>query len=390
MISVQEALDKIFELLTPLNTEVIPLDQALGRVLAEPVIARRDQPPFAASVMDGYAVPAESLSPGEIYTVIGEAAAGHRFKGKISGTDCVRIFTGAPIPEGAQRVVIQEDVERDGDTITIRSEADSKLYIRALGADFRADDTIESKKRLSPEDIALIAAMNCPDVTVYRRPNVALIATGDELVPPGGEPGDDQIIASNALGLAALVQSSGGIARRLPIARDTEESLRAVFELAKDVDLIVTIGGASVGDHDLVGKVAADLGMVRAFYKIAMRPGKPLMAGTLNGAPMIGLPGNPVSSMVCGHVFLKPALNVLQGLPPEPLTTRQLPLGEALQANGPRAHYMRAVADGDTVTAESRQDSALLSVLARANALVVRPPNAPAAVAGETVDVIDL
>ena len=390
MISVNEALDHVFSRLKPLDTETVPLRDAAGRVLAKPVTANRAQPPFAASIMDGYGVPTTNARPGDSFHVIGEAAAGRGYEGKINDGEAVRIFTGAPVPEGVSRVIIQEDVTREGDTITLDARPDKSLYIRAIGTDFNVGDTLDSPKRLSPSNIALLAAMNAPEVTVTRRPVVALIATGDELVPPGHDPGPDQIITSNTYGLAALIENAGATPRVLPIARDTEQSLNAVIDLATSADLIVTIGGASVGDHDLVGQVAAARGLDRAFYKVAMRPGKPLMAGTLDGVPMIGLPGNPVSSMVCGHVFLRPAIDVLLGLPAKPLDRRQVRLSAPLDQNGPREHYMRASLTPDGVSAFDRQDSALLTVLAAANALIVRPPNDPERDIGDTVDVIDL
>ncbi len=378
MISVDEALAQVFALVSPLATETVTLAQANGRVMVSPALATRDQPPFAASAMDGYAT-CGPASPGTAFEVVGEASAGHGWQGTLSPGQAIRIFTGAPAPPGADRVVIQEDVSRNGTEITLSEGMDSGTHIRAKGQDFRAGDTL-SPRRLRPADLALLAAMNVSNVNVTRRPVVALIATGDELVMPGEAPRDDQIIASNTFALKAMVEEAGGIARILPIARDTEASLHAIFDLAASADLIVTIGGASVGDHDLVGKVAADLGMERAFYKIAMRPGKPLMAGRLRGAPMLGLPGNPVSSVVCGHIFMLPMLRVLQGLPPEAPKMLQAQLAAPLGANGIRAHYMRAKITDATppgglprIEAFSQQDSALLGILAQANALLLRP-----------------
>lgn len=390
MISVDEALNSIFALVNPLETERVVLRHAAGRVLREPAIATRAQPPFSASVMDGYAIHGVKADPGDTFAVIGEAAAGHRFSTPVGAGEAVRIFTGAPLPPGADRVVIQEDVERSEDRIRIISNPDSNFYIRDLGADFNVSDSLDAPRILTASDIALLAAMNVPEVTVTRRPVIALIATGDELVMPGETPGADQIIASNAFGLAALIEAHGATARILPIARDTEGALKAVFELAKDADLVVTIGGASVGDHDLVGKVAADLGMDRSFYKVAMRPGKPLMAGALDGTPLIGLPGNPVSSMVCGHIFILPALSAMLGLGKMPRQRVQAKLLSDLPKNGPREHYMRAHASSDGVTPQNRQDSALLTVLSHSNALIVRAPNAPSTISGDSVDIVTL
>lgn len=395
MIPVSEALAQLFALMTPTPTEHVGLAEARGRVLAVPVTARRDQPPFAASAMDGYAVP-EGAVPGAVFTVIGEARAGERFAGRVGPGQAARIFTGAPIPEGAVRVVIQEDVTRDGDRITLSDGLDAGPHIRPAGGDFRTGEVFMAPRRLGPGEIALLAAMNCPEVTVHRRPEVALIATGDELVQPGETPGPDQIVASNSYGLKALVEDAGCIARLLPIARDTMESLDTVLGLAEGADLIVTIGGASVGDHDLVAKALAARGADMAFHKVAMRPGKPLMAGklpegVLGGAALIGLPGNPVSALVCGHVFLRPALDALHGLPPRPAARGRAILGEPIAANGPREHYLRARTGADgRVAAATRQDSALLSVLADADCLIVRPPHAPAAAPGETVETLAL
>ncbi|SFK58262.1 gephyrin-like molybdotransferase Glp [Shimia haliotis] len=386
MISVSEALDHLFELATPLPTETVPLTQANGRVLAEAVAATRNQPPFSASAMDGYAVAAQGVVAGASYKVIGEAAAGHAFDGSVAAGQAVRIFTGAPVPEGAGHVVIQEDIDRDGDTITITDRLGSGTNIRPAGGDFTVGQTIAAPRLLRPNDVALLAAMNIGNVTVTRRPKVAIMATGDELVMPGENPGPDQIIASNSFGLQAMLRDAGCEARLLPIARDTESSLRTAFSLIDDADLVITIGGASVGDHDLVGKVAADLGMQRSFYKIAMRPGKPLMAGKLaNGAMMIGLPGNPVSAMVCGQVFVLPVIRAMLGLGQAAPIEQTATLAHDLAANGPRQHYMRAKVDAGEIRVFGNQDSSLLTVLSTANALLIAPPNAPRMAKGTSV-----
>ncbi|MBV7392780.1 molybdopterin molybdotransferase MoeA [Mameliella sediminis] len=388
MISVSEALDHLFSLASALETETVPLDRAAGRVLARPVSARRDQPPFPASAMDGYAV--TTAAPGDRFTVIGESAAGHRFDGRVGPGQAVRIFTGAPVPPGATRVVIQEDVTRDDDRITLKATLDDNPYIRPAGTDFRNGQTVEAPRRLGPQDVALLAAMNIAEVPVTRRPKVALISTGDELVMPGDTPGPDQIIASNTFGLAALLRDLGAEARILPIARDTRESLIHAFGLIEDADLVLTIGGASVGDHDLVAPVAEELGMDRAFHKVAMRPGKPLMSGRLQDAMMIGLPGNPVSAMVCGHVFVAPVIRSLLGLPAAPAPRHTARLSKALTANGPREHYMRAQLTNDGIQALDRQDSSLLSVLGAANALLIRPVGDPPREIGDRVDYLPL
>lgn len=389
MISVEDALARIFNLITPVPHESIPLRAAAGRILRAPVVATRNQPPFAASAMDGYAV-SGGVQPGQAFRVIGEAPAGRHFSGKVRPGEAVRIFTGAPLPEGADRVVIQEDVTRSGDTITVAESPDGAGYVRQSGADFRAGHSIAPPRVLSAADIALIAAMNVPRVSVARRPEVAIIATGDELTPVGAQSGPDQITASNALGLAVMAESAGARARVLPIAGDTEPRLTAAFDLAQGADLIVTIGGASVGDHDLVSHVAKARGATLAVHRIAMRPGKPVMAGSMDGSVLIGLPGNPVSSMVCGHIFMIPALRALAGLPPAPARRITARLAADLPSNGPREHYMRARFDGGGVAAFSRQDSALLTVFHDANALIVRPRNAPAVQAGDTVPIVEI
>ena len=386
MISVAEALEKVFTLADPLGTETVPLRAAHGRVLAAPIVARRNQPPFRASIMDGYAVSGDAQS----YTVIGETPAGGQTIERIAESEAVRVFTGAPVPDGATRVIIQEDVTRAGDRITVKANPDEQLYIRPVGRDFKVGDRIEGPRRLTAALLALAASMNAPEVVVARRPVVAIIATGDELVMPGEEPAPSQIIASNSFALAAIAESEGAEARVLPIARDTRESLEAAFRLAEGADLIVTIGGASVGDYDLVGEVAAEQGLERAFYKIAMRPGKPLMAGRLRGTPMLGLPGNPVSSIVCGHIFMRPLLRAMQGLPKRALQRATRTLAEPIDQNGPREHYMRARLDAGRITVAERQDSALLTVLSEANVLVVRPPHDPARHAGAAIEFIEL
>lgn len=389
MISVEEALARCLDLVKPLPPETVPLAEAAGRWMRAPATARRDQPPFPASAMDGYAVQGD---PGidSSFEVIGEAGAGHAFDGTVGAGQAVRIFTGAPVPKGATRVVIQEDVRRDGDRITVMAASDGSTNIRPQGQDFRAGDSL-SPRRLRPNDLALLAAMNLPTVQASRRPVVALIATGDELVMPGEDPTPDQIIASNSFALKALIEAEGGQARLLPIARDSEAELATVLSLAEGADLIVTIGGASVGDHDLVGKTA---GLEHSFWKIAMRPGKPLMAGRLNGIPMLGLPGNPVSAIVCAHLFLLPMVRAMLGDPaPAPQLLRAR-LAVDLPANGPRAHYMRSrLSSGDglpDITPFDRQDSALLSILGQADALLIRPVQDGPVSAGTTVDYLPI
>ncbi|NJM83017.1 MAG: molybdopterin molybdotransferase MoeA [Tabrizicola sp.] len=392
MISVDLALARCLALCQPLDAESVPLAEAAGRWMSQPARANRDQPPFPASAMDGYAI-AEDRAAGETFRVIGEAQAGHAWSGRIGPGEALRIFTGAAVPEGGTRVLIQEDVEREGDIIRLRAGADPGTHIRPAGQDFRAGDSL-SPRRLRPNDLALLAAMNLAEVTVTRRPSVALIATGDELVMPGEVPRPDQIIASNSFALKALVEAEGAEARLLPIARDNAAELATVLSLAEGADLIVTIGGASVGDHDLVAEVAGAMGLEQSFWKIAMRPGKPLMAGRLRGSAMLGLPGNPVSAIVCGHLFLLPMIRAMLGQPGTAPRTRRARLGLELPANGPRAHYMRSrLVEGDdlpVILPFERQDSALLSILTEARALLVRPVGDAARRAGEVMDYLPI
>ena len=390
MITVEEALTQVLSLAPMPVPELVPLDQAWGRVLLEPAISRMTQPPFAASAMDGYAI--RSCDIGQPLTVIGEAAAGHPYAGPAVAGMAVRIFTGAPVPDGYDRVIMQENVLREGDLITVTDPAGGN-NIRPAGDDFREGDQFAPGRRLRAADIALLAAMNIPAVTVAARPRIAILAGGDELVSPGTAPGPGQIISSNDLAIAALARQSGGEAQILPIARDTEDSLRAGFAAAKDADLLVTIGGASVGDHDLIGKVADGLGMQQAFYKVAMRPGKPLMAGMLAQTPMIGLPGNPVSAMVCGIIFMQPLIMRMQGLRHR-TGLFHARLATDLPAEGPRQHYLRAtIEDGDglpLIRPFSSQDSARLSLMADADALLVRKPGEAARKAGDIVEFLPL
>ncbi|GGA11260.1 molybdopterin molybdotransferase MoeA [Neptunicoccus cionae] len=394
MISVAQALEKVLNLFAPLECETVPLREAAGRVLARDAVAAFSQPPFASSAMDGYGVQNGDLATGAQLQVIGESAAGGGFDGSVQSGKAVRIFTGAPVPQGVDRILIQEDCTRDGDVITVGDTLDPSFFIRPAGGDFKAGDVMSAPRILSAGDIALLASMNCPFVVVRRKPVIALVATGDELVMPGETPGPSQIISSNNFGLKALIEANGGIARILPIAADNPDALRAVLDLGSDADAIVTLGGASVGDHDLVRQVATEAGLEQAFYKVAMRPGKPLMAGQLGHTAMIGLPGNPVSSMVCGTVFLIPALRAMLGLGKQAMPRKVARLGRDMGQNGPRSHYMRAqlsIEDGVlTCTPEARQDSSLLSVLSRADALLVRDPDDPPRKAGEMVPFIRL
>ncbi len=390
LLSVDEALGRLRALFSPVGTEKVPLAQAGGRVLAEAAVANRAQPPFDASAMDGYAIREADYREGARLSVIGTSAAGARFEGAVTPGTAVRIFTGAPLPEAAERVVIQENTERIEDFVTLTEVPASGSNIRPRGGDFLPGARIEAPRRLGPGDVALLASMNVARPVLRRRPVVALIATGDELAIPGEDPGQDQILCSNSYGLKAMLEAAGAEPRLLPIARDTPESLAAAFDLAADADLVLTLGGASVGEHDLVQATALDRGLDLAFYKIAMRPGKPLMAGRLGSTPMIGLPGNPVSALVCGLIFVVPAIEWMLGLPGDPPPPRIGRLSSALEPNGPRAHYMtarvEAEAGGWRIDPFARQDSSLLSVLAAANALLIRPIADRARATGEEVE----
>ncbi|MXN67005.1 molybdopterin molybdenumtransferase MoeA [Stappia sp. GBMRC 2046] len=399
LISVDEALARLLRDVKPLETEAIPLARANGRVLAAPLFARRTQPPFAASAMDGYAVRAADIAqvPATL-EIIGEAPAGHGFSGSVGPGEAVRIFTGAPVPDGADAILIQEDTERNGNRVTALESVPQGNFVRKAGLDFtEGQELIAAGRRLNFRDIALAAAMNHAKVHAVRRPRVAILATGDELVLPGQEPGPDQIIASNSFGVAAFVEDCGGNPIDLGIAADTEEALaikigKAVEEKA---DVLVTLGGASVGDHDLVQDVLGSQGMELAFWRIAMRPGKPLMAGHIGPVRVLGLPGNPVSSLVCSLLFLKPLLLTLQGAQIPPRTMETARLGASIAENDRREDYIRARLSFDeqgnaVVTAFERQDSSMLATMTAADALIVRSPHAPAASAGEIVPILRL
>ncbi|MBX3494069.1 MAG: molybdopterin molybdotransferase MoeA [Parvibaculum sp.] len=396
LLSVEEARARILVALSTTQSEVVSLAQAAGRVLAEEAIARRTQPPADLSAMDGYAVRADDVAnvPAQL-RVIGTVPAGGSFDGVLGRGEAVRIFTGAPLPNGADSIVIQEDTTRDGETVTINEAAQRGQHVRVTGLDFRTGDAgLPAGRKLSSADIAFAAAMNLPTLAVYKRPVIAFFSTGDELVPPGTEPGPNQIVSSNNAGLGALVAEAGGIPLDLGIARDNEDDIRAVASRAADADMLVTLGGASVGEHDLVQRALAPAGLDIDFWKVAMRPGKPLMFGRLGTLPMFGLPGNPVSAFVCATLFLRPAISRMQG-GDSALHTTLARLGKPLAANGPREDYVRAALDhvpGElpVATPFERQDSSMLSVLARAGCLVIRPVGAPAAQAGESVTVLPL
>ncbi|CAI2934573.1 molybdopterin molybdotransferase MoeA [Aminobacter niigataensis] len=398
LLPVSEALERLLDGAEPSGSETVSLREASGRVLAAPLHALRTQPPFAASAMDGYAVRADDITslPARL-SVIGEAPAGKQFTGTLSHGQAVRIFTGAPVPKGADTVVIQENVRDLGNgEIEVVEPTTPGRNIRAKGLDFRQGDLIlDTGRVLDPAALSLVAAANHPEVAVAKAPLVAIIATGDELLPPGSNPGPGQIIASNAYGVAAIAESVGARVLDLGIAPDRTEAISTRVQKALDAkaDVIVTLGGASVGDHDLVHGVLTALGMDLDFWKIAMRPGKPLMFGRLGKTRCIGLPGNPVASLICAHIFLKPLLATLGGRPYSP-DIRNGILDTAMAANELRQDYVRAVAretaDGLVVTPYTVQDSSMLRTLADANCAVMREPFAPAAEIGSPCRVLML
>lgn len=398
LVPVAEALERLLDGAVALPGERVALLDAADRVLAEPVVALRTQPPFNASAMDGYAVRAADIAslPARL-SVIGIAPAGRGFAGTVQQRQAVRIFTGAPLPEGTDTIVIQENVrDLGGGSVEVIEPTVQGRNIRRLGLDFAKGDILLPKGRLlDSAALSLAASANHPEVGVVKRPLVAIIATGDELLPPGSELGPDQIISSNAYGVAAAAQSVGALALDLGIAPDRREAIAALVEKAvkAGANVIVTLGGASVGDHDFVHDVLTGQGMTLDFWKIAMRPGKPLMFGRLGDIRCIGLPGNPVASLVCAQLFLKPLLARLGGRAFQQ-DIRRARLGAAMPANDLRQDYVRAVVTDDAgalvATPFGIQDSSMLKMLADANGLIVRAPFAPAAAAGSPCDVLML
>ena len=396
LLSVAEALARVTAGLKPLEVERVALEGASGRVLAEDVAARVTQPPFDASAMDGYAVRAADVAAVPVtLRVVGRSAAGAGFRGKVGPGEAVRIFTGAPVPEGADLIVIQENAEEEQGSVTIK-EAAGEPHIRPRGQDFAEGEILlTAGTRLGPREMMLAAAMNQADLPVRRKPKVAILATGNEVVPPGSELAADQIVSSVPYGLAALIARHGGEAMALGIAKDEPESIITLARAGSAADILVTIGGASVGEYDLVAAALKSEGLELDFWKIAMRPGKPLLFGRMGNQRVLGVPGNPVSALICAHVFLIPMLDKLLGATEESRHEPEAVLGEALAANGPREHYMRALSawrqDGmRVVTPLPSQDSSLVAALARADCLIVRPPNAPALPRGARVRIVPL
>ena len=394
LLPVDEAVARLLAGVEPLEIEHVPLAEAAGRVLGSDLAARRTHPPFPASAMDGYAVCSAEAGRGCRLAVVGESRAGQRFGGALDRDQAVRIFTGAPVPEGADSILIQENAERAGDSVIVSEAPTPGQFIRPEGLDFRTGVVLLTAGRLTDSrSIALSAAMGYGCVPVRRRPRVAILSTGDELVPPGVEPGPDQIVSSNGVGLAAFVHESGGEPIDLGIAPDQVEMIGAHVDRAEGADILVVIGGASVGDHDLVQESLAAKGMSLDFWRIAMRPGKPLMVGTLGRLRVLGLPGNPVSALVCAHVFLRPLLRAFLGLPTAARVVSAR-LAVPMGPNDGRQDYVRArlstEAGERVVTPFAVQDSSMLSTLAAADALVIRPVHAAAAQAGATVPVLML
>ena len=392
MISVDEAVARITRAFAALPPEALPIAEAAGRVLAEDAVAKLDHPPAPMSAMDGYAVRADDARPGAELSIIGEAPAGRPFAGIVGAGEAVRIFTGGVVPDGADAVVIQEDTESKGARIVIKEAPRPGENVRRRALDFRAGEVLLGRgHRLSPRDVALLAAADLPHIPVIRKPRIAIVATGDELSRPGEPRKEGGIVASSTYALQAMVRNRGGAAFDLGILPDRPEAFAGLPAVAKDADLIVTQGGASVGDHDLVQTALKPHGFALDFWRIAMRPGKPLIFGHLKGMPFIGLPGNPVSAMVCAVLFIQPAIAAMLGMAYEPPIAKAR-LASSLKANGRRQDYIRTRLNrrGGVLTAEpfALQDSSMQRVFAEADGLIIRRVNAPPAKAGEDVDVL--
>jgi molybdopterin molybdotransferase len=399
LMSVAEASARVLAGTTPLPSESVPLMDAYGRVLTADLAALRTQPPEAVSAMDGYAVRSADVAtvPARL-KIIGEVAAGHPFPGVVGAGETARIFTGGVLPPGADTIVIQENTVRDGDTVLVNSGAGKGKHVRIAGLDFaRGAVHLRAGRRLSDRDLALAAAMNHPAVPVHRRPKIAVLATGDELVMPGTEPGPGEIVYSNGFATMALARREGGEILDLGIAPDRiEETIAAVRRArAAQADILVTSGGASVGEHDLVQKALASEGLELSFWRVAMRPGRPVMHGRLGNTHVLGLPGNPVSAYVCSILFMVPLIRRLVGRQDVDVLQEAAVLGIDLPANDERADYLRATLTIDrggqpVATPAPIQDSSMLVPLAQADCLLVREPHAPAAKAGSRCAIVKL
>lgn len=396
MLSVEEARARILAPLVATPAETVSLAAAFGRVTAAPIVARRTQPPCDVSAMDGYALRAADAEPGVRLRVIGSAPAGHPFAGAVGMGEAVRIFTGSVVPAGADSILLQEEATSDGTSVVVGGSVHAGKHVRRAGQDFSHNDVlIAAGRRLSARDVGLAAAANHPWLAVHRKPRIAILATGDEITLPGEPLPADGIVSSNAHALAALAVAAGAEPVVLPVVRDDVEAIAAAAEATRGMDLLVTTGGASVGEHDLVQAGLSRRGFALDFWKIAMRPGKPLIAGRVGEVPMLGLPGNPVSALVCAMLFVLPALERLSGLPGEAAPMEQAILGAPLRANDSRADHLRATlainADGRLVaTPFAQQDSSQMRLLAEATALILRPPRAPPLPQGALVPVIRL
>lgn len=396
LLSVADALSRVLEHASPLPAEEVPLAEAAGRVLVYALKARRTQPPADVSAMDGYAVRTSDVAnPPVRLKIIGEVAAGRPFPRAVGSGEAARIFTGGVMPDGADTVVIQEHAKRDGDGVEVERSSAKGRHIRVQGLDFKAGEALLlAGHRLTARDLALAAAMNHPLVPVHRRPKIALLATGDELVPPGVEPAPGQIVSSNTVALAALARAEGAIVEDFGIVADRLDDTVAAVRRARasGADILVTSGGASVGDYDLVQKAFTAEGMTLSFWRLALRPGRPLMHGRLGAMDVLGVPGNPVSAFICAFLFLVPLIRRLAGRSDLAATTESAVLGCDLAGNDERADYLRATLkdgpQGTVATPFPVQDSSMIAPLAKSDCLVIREPYEAAARAGSRCTIV--
>ncbi|MFZ0400519.1 MAG: gephyrin-like molybdotransferase Glp [Pseudolabrys sp.] len=398
LMPVAEALQRVLADAKPLPGETVSLNETLGRVLTKDVTALRTQPPAAVSAMDGYAVRASDVATAPVtLKVIGEVAAGHPFAKQVAGGQAVRIFTGGVMPTGSDTVVIQELATSAGDSVTIQKPTSKGRNVRAQGIDFARDQVLLHKgHQLTDRDLMLAAAMNHPSLSVHRRPKVAVLGTGDELVAPGSAPGPGEIVYSNGFALTALARNEGAEVHDLGIARDSIEDIVSAVRRARNwnADILLTSGGASVGEHDLVQRALAAEGLDLSFWRVALRPGRPMMHGRLTGMQVLGVPGNPVSSFVCAFLFLVPLIRRLAGRQDIERIPQAARLGRDLPANDERTDYLRATlvagTDGPVATPLPDQDSSLMAPLAKADCLVIREPHAAAAAKGSDCVILKL
>jgi len=398
LMPVADALARVLAGADALPVETVGLNDADGRVLAEDLKARRTQPPDAVSAMDGYAVRASDIaSPPATLKIIGEVAAGHPFGGEVKAGQAARIFTGGVMPKGSDTVVIQEHTARDGDSVTVQKPVAKGRNVRVQGIDFTQGQTLLRKgRRLTDRDVMLAAAMNFATLPVHRRPKVAVLATGDELMPPGSTPKPGEIVYSNGFAIIALARNVGAEVRDFGIARDKVDAIAAVVRQARDwgADVLVTSGGASVGEHDLVQRALKSEGLDLSFWRVALRPGRPMMHGRLGAMHVLGVPGNPVSAYVCAFLFLTPLIGRLIGRSDAPYAPEPARLGRDLPANDERQDYLRATLeqgpDGLIATPVPNQDSSLMAPLASAGCLLIREPHAPAASSGSRCVILKL